>query len=88
MVAPAVALWVIFTAWPIVTVIRFSMLQTNFITQKFVGLQNFRTLFGDDLYRESFKTTAVFSLLVSCRYSHALRRTKTPNRAVQLFRYH
>ena len=32
---------------------------------EWVGLENFRTLFADESYLESFKTTAVFSVLVA-----------------------
>ena len=32
---------------------------------EFVGLENFKRLFSDELYIESFRTTAVFSILVA-----------------------
>ena len=35
------------------------------LSREWVGLENFRSLFADESYLESFKTTAVFSLLVA-----------------------
>ena len=35
------------------------------ISTEWVGLDNFRTLFSDASYLASFKTTAVFSVLVA-----------------------
>ena len=35
------------------------------LSREWVGLDNFRSLFADESYLESFKTTAVFSLLVA-----------------------
>ena len=34
-------------------------------TREFVGLENFRRLFADETYIDSFKTTAIFSVLVA-----------------------
>lgn len=38
---PAVALFSLFTAWPLVEVVRMSLYKTNFISSVFVGLDNY-----------------------------------------------
>ena len=67
LVAPQMAVVLVFFFWPAAQALYQSVLmQDAFGTStEFVGLENFSRLFGDALYLASFKTTAVFSLLVA-----------------------
>jgi len=66
-VAPQIAITVVFFFWPAVQAVWFSFqLQDAFgLKSQFVGLQNFANLFKDGNYLESFKVTALFSVLVA-----------------------
>jgi sn-glycerol 3-phosphate transport system permease protein len=67
LVAPQMAIVLVFFFWPAGQALYQSVLsQDAFGTStEFVGLENFERLFADSTYLESFKTTAVFSLLVA-----------------------
>jgi sn-glycerol 3-phosphate transport system permease protein len=67
LVAPQIAITVVFFFWPAVQAAWYSfLLQDAFgLKTQFVGLQNFVTLFQDPRYLQSFKITAVFSVLVA-----------------------
>ena len=67
LLAPQIAITVIFFFWPAFQAGWFSFqLQDAFGLQtEFVGLRNFEELFGDPRYLDSFRITAIFSLLVS-----------------------
>jgi sn-glycerol 3-phosphate transport system permease protein len=67
LIAPQMAIVLIFFFWPAAQALWQSfMLQDAFGTSsQFVGLENFQRLFADDTYLVSFKTTAVFSVLVA-----------------------
>jgi len=67
LVAPQIAITLVFFFWPAAQAIWFSFqLQDAFgLKTQFVGLQNFAALFNDGNYLESFKVTAVFSTLVA-----------------------
>ncbi len=67
LVAPQMAVVLVFFFWPAGQALYQSLLlQDAFGTStEFVGLQNFKQLFADETYLASFKTTAVFSLLVA-----------------------
>ncbi len=67
LIAPQMAVILVFFFWPASQAIWQSM-QTEdaFGTSTvFVGLENFKTLFEDPAYIESFKVTALFSVLVA-----------------------
>ena len=66
LVAPQLAVVLVFFFWPAGQALYNSVLsQDAFGTStEFIGSQNFRQLFADESYLASFKTTAVFSLLV------------------------
>jgi sn-glycerol 3-phosphate transport system permease protein len=57
----------IFFFWPAAQALLQSVqIQDAFgATREFVGLENFRRLFADETYIDSFKTTAIFSVLVA-----------------------
>ena len=67
LLAPQIAITIVFFFWPAVQAVWFSFqLQDAFGLQtEFVGLQNFAQLFADAHYLHSFKITAVFSVLVA-----------------------
>jgi sn-glycerol 3-phosphate transport system permease protein len=67
LVAPQLAITLVFFFWPAGQAVWFSFLQQDAFGQssEFVGLQNFEQLFGDEHYLKSFKITAVFSVLVA-----------------------
>jgi sn-glycerol 3-phosphate transport system permease protein len=67
LLAPQIAVTVVFFFWPAFQAIWFSFqLQDAFgLRTEFVGLQNFEALFADERYLESFGTTALFSVLVA-----------------------
>jgi sn-glycerol 3-phosphate transport system permease protein len=67
LVAPQVAITVVFFFWPAIQAVWFSFqLQDAFgLKTQFVGLQNFTNLFRDGNYLASFRVTAVFSVLVA-----------------------
>ena len=67
LLAPQIAITVIFFFWPAFQAAWYSFqLQDAFGLQtEFVGLRNFAELLNDPRYVGSFQTTAVFSLLVS-----------------------
>jgi sn-glycerol 3-phosphate transport system permease protein len=67
LVAPQVVIVLVFFFWPAGQALYQSVLQEDAFgaSREFVGMENFRRLFGDPTYLASFKTTAVFSLLVA-----------------------
>lgn len=67
LVAPQIAITLIFFFWPAAQAVWYSFqLQDAFgLRSQFVGLQNFFTLFRDPGYLHSFRVTAVFSVLVA-----------------------
>jgi sn-glycerol 3-phosphate transport system permease protein len=67
LIAPQLAVVSVFFFWPAGQALWQSVLsQDAFGTStEYVGLENFERLFADDTYLASFRTTAVFSLLVA-----------------------
>jgi sn-glycerol 3-phosphate transport system permease protein len=67
LVAPQIVITVLFFFWPAIQAVWYSFqLQDAFgLKSQFVGLQNFANLFRDSNYVESFKVTAIFSVLVA-----------------------
>jgi sn-glycerol 3-phosphate transport system permease protein len=67
LVAPQLAITVIFFFWPASQAIYQSMLlQDAFgLHTQFVWFDNFKSLFADENYLASFRTTAIFSVLVA-----------------------
>ena len=67
LVAPQIAITVVFFFWPAIQAVWYSFhLQDAFgLKSQFVGLQNFAALLRDSNYLESFKVTALFSVLVA-----------------------
>ena len=67
LIAPQIAITVVFFFWPAFQAVYSSMLlQDAFgLNTEFVWFENFRALFADEHYLLSFRTTAIFSLLVA-----------------------
>ncbi|MDO8789905.1 MAG: sn-glycerol-3-phosphate ABC transporter permease UgpA [Sulfuritalea sp.] len=67
LLAPQIAVTLIFFFWPAGQAVWLSFqLQDAFgLKTQFVGLANFAALFADSHYLDSFKTTALFSVLVA-----------------------
>jgi sn-glycerol 3-phosphate transport system permease protein len=67
LVAPQMAIVLMFFFWPAAQALYQSVLQEDAFgsSREFVGLENFRRLFNDSTYLDSFYTTAVFSVLVA-----------------------
>ena len=67
LIAPQMAVVLVFFFWPAAQALRQSVLQQDAFgtSTEYVGLENFSRLWNDTSYLASFQTTAVFSLLVA-----------------------
>ena len=67
LIAPQVLVIVVFFFWPAAQAILQSGQQSDAFgtAVQWVGLENFRNLWQDESYLASFKTTAIFSVLVA-----------------------
>ncbi len=67
LLAPQVAIIAVFFFWPAAQALLQSVQQQDAFgtSTEWVGLENFRALFRDPIYLGSFKTTAIFSVLVA-----------------------
>jgi sn-glycerol 3-phosphate transport system permease protein len=67
LLAPQIIITIVFFFWPAVQALYQSLLiEDAFGTStQFVWFDNFKALFADDAYLQSFRTTAVFSILVA-----------------------
>lgn len=86
LIAPQMAIVLVFFFWPAGQALMQSLLQQDAFgtSTEFVGLENFRRLWADDTYLASFKTTAFFSILVAvCGLSLALLLAVMADRVVK-----
>ncbi len=86
LVAPQMVIVTIFFFWPAASALYQSVLLEDAFggSTQFVGLENFERLFSDGSYMASFRTTAVFSLLVaSCGICIALVLAVMANRVIR-----
>jgi sn-glycerol 3-phosphate transport system permease protein len=67
LVAPQMAVVLVFFFWPAGQALYQSLLQQDAFgtSVEFVGMENFQRLWDDETYLASFKTTALFSVLVA-----------------------
>ena len=67
LIAPQMVVVLVFFFWPAAQALYQSVLNQDAfgMSTEFVGLENFERLWNDDTYWGSFKTTAVFSVLVA-----------------------
>ncbi|MBQ0936240.1 sn-glycerol-3-phosphate ABC transporter permease UgpA [Ideonella paludis] len=86
LIAPQMAIVLVFFFWPAGQALWQSVLQQDAFgtSTEFVGLENFKRLWADASYLASFKTTAVFSLLVAvCGLSLSLLLAVMADRVVK-----
>lgn len=86
LIAPQMAIVLVFFFWPAGQALWQSLLQQDAFgtSTEFVGLENFKRLWADTSYLASFKTTAVFSLLVAvCGLSISLLLAVMADRVVK-----
>ncbi len=91
LVAPQLAIILVFFYWPAAQALLQSVMMDSPFggNREFVGLDNFRQLFGDPSYLASFKTTAMFSILVAvCGLSISLLLAVMANRVVRGERFY
>jgi len=67
LVAPQLLITIVFFFWPAAQALWFAFLRQDAfgLSSEFAGLDNFRDLFSDSNYLQSFEVTAVFSVLVA-----------------------
>ena len=67
LIAPQMAIILVFFFWPAAQALYFSVQQQDAFgtSVNFVGFENFKSLFADETYLASFKTTAIFSFWVA-----------------------
>jgi len=61
---PALIFFILFTLWPLATVIQLSVYKTNFITSTFVGLDNYISSFKDPAFILAIINSLVYSVLL------------------------
>jgi sn-glycerol 3-phosphate transport system permease protein len=86
LVAPQLAIVLVFFFWPAAQALYQSVLEQDAFgtSTEFVGLQNFERLWADETYLDSFQTTAVFSVLVAvCGLSIALLLAVMADRVIK-----
>ncbi|PPE71344.1 sn-glycerol-3-phosphate ABC transporter permease UgpA [Caldimonas thermodepolymerans] len=86
LIAPQMAIVLVFFFWPAAQALYQSVLQQDAfgMSVEFVGLENFQRLLDDPTYIDSFKTTALFSVLVAvCGLSVALLLAVMADRVVR-----
>ncbi len=91
LIAPQMAIILVFFYWPAAQALLQSvMMDAPFGGNlEFVGLDNFRQLFNDPSYLASFKTTAIFSILVAaCGLSVSLLLAVMANRVARGERFY
>ena len=86
LIAPQMVVILVFFFWPAFQALYQSVLQQDAFgtSTEYVGLLNFQRLWDDSSYLASFKTTAVFSLLVAvCGLTIALLLAVMANRVIR-----
>ncbi len=86
LVAPQMVIVLVFFFWPAAQALYQSVLTEDpfGMSREFVGLLNFERLFADPGYLDSFKTTAVFSVLVAgCGLTISLLLAVMANRVIR-----
>ncbi len=86
LIAPQMAVILVFFFWPAAQALYQSVLQQDAFgtSYEFVGAENFERLFGDETYIASFWTTALFSVLVAvCGLSVSLLLAVMADRVVR-----
>lgn len=63
-ISPQMLIFLIFLVYPIFEGIRLSMYQINYQTEKFVGLDNYVTLFSDPVFFKALFNTVIFVVCI------------------------
>lgn len=61
---PVVIFYALFTAWPLVEVIRLSLYKTNFLKTTFVGLDNYIAALSDPNFLQSIVNSLIYASLL------------------------
>jgi len=61
---PTIVLYALFTAWPIVEVVRLSLYKTNFLKTTFVGLDNYIAALSDPSFVQSIANSLIYALIL------------------------
>lgn len=61
---PVVVFYLFFTIWPLGEVVYLSFYKTNFITESFIGLNNYIELIQDKVFLQSFVNSLFYALLL------------------------
>ena len=59
-------MFVIFTIYPIIKLFLMSFLQWDYgsmLSQKFIGLENYKAVLGDETFRIAFENTIIYTLV-------------------------
>src|SRR5438034_9123103 len=86
LIAPQMTIILVFFFWPAAQALVQSVLREDAFgtSSEFVGMENFARLWNDESYIDSFRTTAVFSVLVAvCGLAIALLLAVMANRVVR-----
>lgn len=63
-ISPQILIFLVFLVYPIMEGIRLSMYQINYQSEKFVGLDNYITLFSDPVFFKALFNTIVFVVFI------------------------
>ncbi len=63
-ILPAILLTLIFIIWPLFELFKLSLYKTNFITTKFVGLENYLMIFQDPKFVQSIVNSLFYIILL------------------------
>jgi len=63
-IAPQIILFLVFLVYPIIEGIRLSLFQINYQNETFIGLDNYKRLFSDEVFVQSTINTIIFVLCI------------------------
>jgi multiple sugar transport system permease protein len=64
LVVPAFLLFMVFSLGPLADIFRLSVLKTDYINSKFVGLANFKKIFTDPIFRQTIGNSFIYVLFI------------------------
>jgi ABC-type sugar transport system permease subunit len=65
LILPALIFFLLFTVWPIIEVVRLSVVRTNFITTQYIGFSNFIDIMRDAEFRQSMVNSLYYIILLT-----------------------
>lgn len=63
-IAPQIILFLVFLVYPIIEGIRLSLFRINYQQETFIGLENYKRLFNDDVFVQSTINTIIFVVCI------------------------